>query len=82
MYSLTSENLTHLGGPMGSEYTTTNWRKYFETLEEAKEYAEKDYNGKEKIKWSGSNKIHSQDLLFVMYQIEEIIPIKENKNVS
>lgn len=28
MYELQSENLTGLGGPMGIEYTSTNFRPY------------------------------------------------------
>lgn len=42
MYVLIRENLTHLGGPMGTEYTYADWRKYFTTIEKAKRYAVKD----------------------------------------
>ncbi len=77
MYELRSENLTHLGGPMGSEYTYDNWRKHFTKIEFAKEYAEKDYlkknNNPEKIKWVKEyNHIRTQDLGFVMYYITPI----------
>lgn len=43
IYKLISENLTNLGGPMGSEYTYNNFVKYFDSIKKAKEYAEKDY---------------------------------------
>jgi|GEM_PF-6944042 hypothetical protein len=71
MVTLTSENLTGLGGPMGSERTTTNWRKYFSTPELAMEYAEKDFG--EKIPWrtEGVN-FHSPDLRYVMYHINHV----------
>lgn len=71
VFELKSENLTNLGGPMGSEYTTTNWRKLFETEEAAKKYAEKNYG--RKIKWVKSGKhTRSPDLSYVMYHIKEV----------
>lgn len=77
MYSLMSENLSGLGGPMGSEHTTTNWVKYFFTKGNAKVYAERDYKengGTEDIKWVRTNNgIRTQDLGFVMYHIDEIV---------
>lgn len=80
VYQLKSENLTHLGGHMGSEYTYDNWGKFFSTIEYAKEYAEKDYvsHFKErkpeyKIKWEEDKSgLHTQDLSFVMYHIEPV----------
>lgn len=73
-YCLKSENLTHLGGPMGSEYTTTNFCKYFSSVSKAKDYAEKDYKktrGQEKIIWIKTKTgIRSPDLLWVMYYID------------
>ena len=78
MYELTSQNLTHLGGPMGSEYTYDNWRKFFTTIELAKKYAQKDYNkdgpAPEFIKWKKENKdcITSQDLGYVQYYIRTV----------
>ena len=78
IYSLMSENLTNLGGSMGSEYTYPNFTKYFSSVEFAKEFAEKDYNkafkvkGK-KIKWSKrGGTISSGDLSFVMYIITPV----------
>jgi hypothetical protein len=76
VFQLESENLSHLGGPMGSEYTTTNFTKPFGSLVAAKEYAEKDYrkqagkNGNE-IKWVRENSTHvrTEDMGFVMYHI-------------
>jgi hypothetical protein len=73
IYQLTSENLQGLGGPMGTERTTVNWVKPFESLETAQAYAENDYEGKEKLKWSKVEKSwHSQDLSWVMYHIHEV----------
>jgi len=78
MYELKSENLTHLGSPMGSEYTTTNWRKFFTTIDLAKKYAEKDYlsgnKNPETIEWTEESPDHirSQDLSFVMYHIKTV----------
>ena len=76
---LVSENLSHLGGPMGSEYTTTNFRKFFKSVDEAKKYAEKDYkkNRANPIKWEvgyvqDDERITSGDLGFVMYEITKI----------
>ena len=74
IYMLTSEDLSHLGGPMGSEYTTTNYVKPFEDLEAAQEYAEKEYK-RGKITWTKDKKKAkwcSGDLAFVMYNIEEV----------
>ena len=48
IFSLTSTNLTHLGGPMGTEYTTTNFIKYFTTVQLAKNYAEADFKWQNK----------------------------------
>lgn len=77
MYQLISEDLTHLGGPMGSEYTTTNYRKFFNKLSIAKAFAEIEYQKvskkRKRIKWS---KTHGEwcsgDLLHVMYTIKKI----------
>ncbi len=46
MFELRSENLTQLGGRMGTERTFDNWRKFFNTIDEAKTYAEKDFGRK------------------------------------
>lgn len=75
-YILTSENLTNLGGPMGTESTFENWSKNFSTIEKAKEVAKKDYNpedspSKEPIKWvKEKSGLRSQDLGYVMYHIQ------------
>lgn len=75
MYALTSENLTGLGSPMGTERTWNNWVKYFKTEKKAKEYAEKDYRFRfgtgepEKVIWKNGS---TQDLGFVMYHIKKI----------
>jgi hypothetical protein len=48
LWMVTKEDLSHLGGPMGSEYTTTIWEKYFATEKEARAAIEKDMK-KEKV---------------------------------
>jgi hypothetical protein len=71
MYELKSVNLSHLGGPMGTEYTKTNWRRYFKTLKGAKTAAEKDHG--KRINWKKTDgEIHSGDLLYVSYEINEL----------
>jgi hypothetical protein len=79
MYTLTSENLSGLGGRMGFESTSINWVKIFSTIEAAKNFAEKDYG--KLIEWSPSkgptcnlvplDLLCSGDLGFVMYHIKE-----------
>jgi len=75
VFTLTSENLTNAGGPMGNNSTWDNWSKLYSTVEKAQAAAEKDYKeqgGKTKIIWSPRNNGSiSQDLLFVMYTITE-----------
>ena len=77
-YALHSENLTHLGGPMGTEYTYDNWIKYFDSIEKAKAYALNDYRketqSKDKLKWidNGHGGVRTEDLLFVMYRIAPV----------
>jgi hypothetical protein len=41
VYNLELEDASHLGGPMGTEYTTTIWVKPFASMQRAKAYAEK-----------------------------------------
>lgn len=76
MYELESENLTGLGGPMGTERTWPNWRKFFRTAEAAKVYAERDF--KKSIEWSGGlvRGFSSGDLGHVMYHIR-LVKIEE-----
>jgi hypothetical protein len=76
IYNCESENLTNLGGPMGTESTSTNWLRPYRDLAAAKAAAEKDYKkecgGKpeEAIVWTYQNGHWStQDLRFVMYNI-------------
>lgn len=71
MYELESENLTHLGGLMGTEYTFPNWRKFFSTPELAKAAAEKDYG--KPLKWLKTKKgWRTEDLRYVMYHIRKV----------
>ncbi len=75
IYILSSENLTQLGGPMGTERTSINWTKYCKTVEQAKKIAEKDYNkSRGPIEWikEGKDGWRTQDLGYVMYHIKKI----------
>lgn len=76
MWMAKSENLSHLGGPMGTEYTTTNWRKYFKAFKNAKAYCKADYKKKtgKSFKWRIANQhtACSGDLSFVMYTILKV----------
>jgi hypothetical protein len=78
IFLLISEDISDLGGPMGSERVYTNFQRYFDDLKKAKDAADKDYfRGKEKgkkLKWiKGKNKwLRTDDLGYVMYHIKEI----------
>src|SRR5271170_1656656 len=79
VFQLESENLSHLGGSMGTEYTTTNWTKPFGSFADAKAYAEKDYvrqTGKKNaadrpLVWvrEHSRYVRTEDMGFVMYHV-------------
>lgn len=83
LYELIAEDLTHLGGPMGSEYTTRESLGLFGNPDLAKLVAEEHYHGRDKIKWeSRDDKPHryswyeadvyrTQDLGYVQYHILE-----------
>lgn len=81
MWELISEDLTGLGGPMGTDNTPINFRKFFKSIENAKKYAEKDYKCG-KISWrvskdyvhynSSKYSVTSGDLGYVMYRIRKI----------
>ena len=71
MFELVSENLTGLGGRMGTERTWTNFRKHFNSAANAKRHAERDYG--KPIKWTKTNRgWRSPDLLHVMYHVKPL----------
>ncbi len=79
VYELISENLSALGGQMGTEHTWDNWTKLFINLDLAKEYAEHDYHRNEggkktdKLKWHRDNgRLSTDDLRTVLYLIRKI----------
>jgi len=77
IYELESENLSNLGGPMGSGRTYSNWIKYFKKKEDAQKVAEADYTkqgGKEKIVWTSDRRggCVTQDLRYVMYNVMKV----------
>jgi len=74
IYELVSENLTGLGGPMGSERVTVNFRRLYDCKRDAMEDAENDYG--QPITWETYRRqgepcegAHSGDLGHVMYRI-------------
>jgi hypothetical protein len=73
VYEVESENLSNVGGPMGTDRTYTNWTRLASSIEKCIEIAEKDYKkngGDETIKWDiKKNSACSGDLGFVMYNI-------------
>jgi len=76
VFKLTVENLSGLGGRMGTESTSIDKVKLFSTVNGAKKYAEKDYG--DKIEWKDRKKyITSGDLRYVMYEIckESVIDV-------
>ena len=72
MYELVSENLSNMGGPMGSEdTTTTNFRKLYKKITAARTAAEKDFGSK--LKWTKTKDgERSPDMGFVMYHINKL----------
>jgi hypothetical protein len=71
MYELVSENLTGLGGPMGTEHVSINFRKHFMLIDKARKFAEEDYG--KRIKWKSYGKeLRSPDLGYVLYRIKPI----------
>ena len=74
IYELIYEDLTHLGGPMGTEYTTEHSLGLFDDVDKAKKAAEKNYGGK--LEWfegeendCEEGQIRTDDLRYVMYHI-------------
>lgn len=71
IFRLRVDDLTGLGGSMGSEAVREKYSKYFSSAHEAKRYAEKDY-GKQ-ISWiKDRDRIHSGDLRYIMYIITQL----------
>ena len=77
IYSLTREDLSNIGAPMGREYSTTDWIKLFSSIHKAKKYAQKDYDnidGREKFEWTRKyGEWNSGDLLSKMYTIRKVV---------
>lgn len=77
MWVLINEDLTHLGGPMGTEYTTTRWRKCYNDIDAAKAAAQEDYepNHFGPLRWikdGDQGAIRTNDLGYVMYYIKPV----------
>jgi hypothetical protein len=72
VFELVSENLSNLGGPMGTEFTFPNFKRNFDSIKKAQEAAEKDY--KKPLKWfKTGNSLHTEDLGYVMYHINKLV---------
>lgn len=73
VFNLTATDMSHLGGPMGTEYTSINFVKSFKNLENAQKYAQKDCK-RFVIKWKkdGRNSWTSGDLGWVEYTIDKV----------
>jgi hypothetical protein len=74
-YELHIEDASHLGGPMGTEYTTTISKKSYLTLTEAKQAALKyvrKHGGDptHEIKWNKSGSHYYSDERFVIVTIK------------
>ncbi len=70
IYMLTCEDASHLGGPMGTEYTTTMWNKLFNSVELAKKHAE-DFT-KQKGDWSREEGYWSWDAGAYIFIIRKV----------
>ena len=70
IYILTCEDASHLGGPMGSEYTTPVETEIFKSLKSAQAYAEgKHWN--DDSEWMSHRDGHwSADVLAYIWSIE------------
>lgn len=75
VYTAIFEDLTHLGGPMGTEYTTEHTLGVFATIEGAKKACEKHYQqhttrGARLRGWRKDKKsIRTDDLGWAMYHV-------------
>lgn len=80
VYKAVSENLTQLGGPMGTERTWYNWISFHQTKEGAMKKCEKDYKKHGKLKWAPvpgqRGAVTTGDLRFVMYTVRPVRVLK------
>ena len=72
MYVAISENLTELGGRMGTERTWENWRRYFYNKEEAIRFCKDDYAKARKRIGPLERFALNKDLRFVMYHVKKV----------
>jgi cytochrome oxidase Cu insertion factor (SCO1/SenC/PrrC family) len=75
LYQLIYEDLTHLGGPMGSEYTTKSNFGFFTSVRKAQSKAENYHSqhSAEKIAWRKDGDFwRSQDLGYAMFYVIEV----------
>lgn len=74
VYIATYEDLTHLGGTMGTEYTVTKFLGVYSSPDTAKTGCNSHYNKKMvgKINWiRDGNGLRSPDLGFIIYYIKK-----------
>jgi len=75
IYEAIAEDLTNLGGPMGTEEVYEKWRRLFYQPSAAKEYCEQDYKKyhRSSFKWKKDGQGWSSgDLLFIMYSVRPV----------
>lgn len=83
MFKLVAEDLSSLGGPMGSEKVVVIFTRYFNSVDNAKAAAEKDYISRSgaranTIKWREEwrermGRWYSGDLGFIDYTITPVV---------
>lgn len=74
IYEAEAEDLTHLGGPMGTEYTTGYYLGLFGSEALAKGAAQKHWTGNKQkgtLKWLKEGKSwRTEDLGWIMYHVK------------
>ena len=76
VWVLTCEDASHLGGPMGTEYTTLCWTRLFAKQESAKKYAEgfiRKIWKKPAIDWKVNDNHIAWDALSHIFTIKRMI---------
>ena len=76
MVALEIEDATNLGGPMGTEHTTTIGTEYFSTVDKAKQWANKQKVNSWAPKWGKYGKEWAADVGCRIYTIR-IVEVRE-----
>jgi len=82
MWRVEVEDLTHLGGPMGTEYTTTTATKMFSTIEKAIIWIEKQVilsgHKPSEVLYINKPDLKSWDCGYIGYSLSKISVDKED----